>query len=522
MLTVESLMKTNVVEICSLQNWESMLWLQDILACGEFTPDIHRHGAVIEKGQKYLERQPSATTPAEAPFQTGGIVVIEGTTGTGKIELAEHAITYCASKLGVLPILGSMGPRIGDEERLGIELLRSTLGVFRHLDISLPADDLQCLGQLLPPDATKWLPYVREALGPQSARENSGQRLLECLLEMVIVLVQRLLMQTSILIVLQLESGSNHFAKTAASFSGFWEAVSKFHPIATQEGPGNGKGVKPAAMMVLAKSVDRNNRSVKAAIRKNWYLKTVGLSEENSIEYVAKYLDVPVQLLPSPLLQYIVKITLGNALYIRETIDQLLQHQHIEVQLSVAGVPEKVDYRQDLESINIASWAQTAMVGETVCLLESLDPLESAVVKMSTVFTGTFTLPDLASCNCSHWAGATMFDLMRLFRATQGLVDRGIIDVLPLDPEFNLPVYVMRNVLIKRVGASMLLETQKKAVKRQALIDRALARDLPERMAAVNLKKKEPHVPWYYEKVLMDNDPRNSFALERRSTTSLP
>merc|ERR1711862_971762 len=89
--------------------------------------------------------------------------------------------------------------------------------------------------------------------------------------------------------------------------------------------------------------------------------------------------------------------------------------------------PEGVEYHQDLERINIAAWAQTAMVGETVCLLESLDPLEAAVLKMSTVFTGAFTLPDLASSSCSRWAGATHFDYLRLLRALEDLVRRGII-----------------------------------------------------------------------------------------------
>merc|ERR1719436_2296542 len=51
------------------------------------------------------------------------------------------------------------------------------------------------------------------------------------------------------------------------------------------------------------------------------------------------------------------------------------------------------------------------------------------VLKMSTVLTGPFTLPDLASSSCSRWAGATHFDYLRLFRAIQDLVRRGIIEV---------------------------------------------------------------------------------------------
>ena len=40
----------------------------------------------------------------------------------------------------------------------------------------------------------------------------------------------------------------------------------------------------------------------------------------------------------------------------------------------------------DLETIRVADWKHTAMVGGAICLIESLDPQESAVVKMATVF----------------------------------------------------------------------------------------------------------------------------------------
>merc|ERR1712139_535921 len=104
--------------------------------------------------------------------------------------------------------------------------------------------------------------------------------------------------------------------------------------------------------------------------------------------------------------------------------------------------------------------------------------------------------------------GATMFDQMRLFRAVNNLVDQGILEVIePWLSEDNnddarTPVYSLSSVLIRKVGGSMLLEAQRKAVKRQALIDRVLSRDLPARMAEVNYKKLEPHVPWYYENIL--------------------
>merc|ERR1712113_1037048 len=125
--------------------------------------------------------------------------------------------------------------------------------------------------------------------------------------------------------------------------------------------------------------------------------------------------------------------------------------------------------------MGISSWNQTAMVGETVCLLESLDPLEAMVLKMSTVFTGPFTLPDLASSSCSRWAGATHFDYLRLYKALQDLVKRQIIEKAQCNRSATdvtapkLQTFEVKNVLIRKVGGHMLLEAQKKVVKRQAL-----------------------------------------------------
>jgi len=224
------------------------------------------------------------------------------------------------------------------------------------------------------------------------------------------------------------------------------------------------------------------------------------------MEYAASYLQVPWRAVPQPLFQFISRVSLGNPLYVRETIDQLVKNNHIRVLWNPQGQTQSLDCEDDLEDVNIASWAQTAMVGTTACLLESLDPLESAVVKMSTVFQGPFTIQDLASSSCSRWAGATYFDCLRLFRAVQELVDRRIIETVQTGNgqpcTDRLQAYEMQNLLIRKVGGAMVLEAQKKRVKRQALIDRALFRDLPARMEQLYARKLEPHIPWYYESVL--------------------
>ena len=45
------------------------------------------------------------------------------------------------------------------------------------------------------------------------------------------------------------------------------------------------------------------------------------------------------------------------------------------------------------------------MVGSVLTVLESLDPLPSAVVKMATVFQGSFEVSDLIASLCSPWTG---------------------------------------------------------------------------------------------------------------------
>ena len=85
----------------------------------------------------YLETEQSlqvgtavARPPTGSPFAEGVVVVIEGATGMGKIELAEHIVMHCATLFLMMPVFGTLGPRPGGRQRIAVELLRSTLGVF--------------------------------------------------------------------------------------------------------------------------------------------------------------------------------------------------------------------------------------------------------------------------------------------------------------------------------------------------------------------------------------------------------
>merc|ERR1719245_2933155 len=99
------------------------------------------------------------------------MVVITGHTGLGKMELAEHIVTHCGTQFQMMPIFGTMGPRPGESTRMAVELLRSTVGVFRHLNASVPTDDVQALLKVAPPNLSSSVPMLEQLLNGRCASE---------------------------------------------------------------------------------------------------------------------------------------------------------------------------------------------------------------------------------------------------------------------------------------------------------------------------------------------------------------
>jgi len=493
----------NVRRLCGVSNWHGITELQHLLG-GRFSKEIHRQDGIVQFS--------SSGTPAPhgTPFADGGVLVLEGQNGLGKIELAEHIVMHCATHLQMLPIFGSMGPRPGNRTRILTELLRSTLSLLRYTNSSIPQDDMQALTRVAPSHFQAQLADMRQIIGEPAAsdsdcklQEEASPQIQESALSLVVELLTDLREKTAIVTVLQLEYGTSLFQRTREEFNGFWNIVSRLFRIAERSAG------KPFVLVIMYEShakTTANHPAIQAAERSGSVIQLNGLSEDNITEYICYTMDIREDLLPQQLRAFIAKITLGNPLYIRETIDQLQKTQHVQQLRDGRGNIEKL-VAQDLDGINIAAWNHTSMVGETICLLESLDPLEAAVVKMSTVFTGDpFTLSDLAATQCSQWSGATHFDNLRLLRAIRKLVEQHIIEGVDQTDskgiKTNNPYFKLRNVLIRKVGGAMVLEAQKKAVKRQALVDRALARELPQRMQQLYRQRKVPHIPWYYENVL--------------------
>eukprot|EP00439_Symbiodinium_sp_Y106_P037045 s1620_g4.t1 len=92
---------------------------------------------------------------------------------------------------------------------------------------------------------------------------------------------------------------------------------------------------------------------------------------------MANYLGIPEEAVPPPLRRFVSQVTMGNPLYIRETLDQLSEENVLKVKPGTSATLIGA-----LEKIDISAWNHTAMVGGTVCNIESLDPIEMAALKM--------------------------------------------------------------------------------------------------------------------------------------------
>eukprot|EP00929_Paragymnodinium_shiwhaense_P055627 TRINITY_DN27861_c0_g3_i1.p1 TRINITY_DN27861_c0_g3~~TRINITY_DN27861_c0_g3_i1.p1 ORF type:complete len:1044 (-),score=327.68 TRINITY_DN27861_c0_g3_i1:165-3296(-) len=493
-----SAQQLQVQQLCGLKEWSGIARVQEMLG-GQFSKALHEGELVLQKGATLEKPVPGS------PFADGGIVILQCPTGMGKVELAEHMVVHAAVRFGMLPIFGTMGPRPGDSVRLATELLRSTLGMLRFLTPGLPPDDGEALQLAIPQNLSGHAPLLRTALyDPQQAQTAKDKdKILDSAIDVVIGMLNSAIENVSVIITLQFESGTSLFPKTIEyDQKVFWSTVSKLAvPV---------KKSKKLAMMILCRDADRSNIAVQIATQNNCFLELEGLADEAIVDYLSNYMSVPTQILPAPLRSFVAKVTLGNPLYIRETIDAMLENGYVQVNRAANGAPRNVEVK-DIDKINVAAWQHTSMVGGTVCQLEALDPLESAVLKMSTCFAGPFSLPDLAASSCSQWAGATFFDLLRLYKRLQSLVDKKIIDVVEepdaseaprgkRDAAFGSTQYFQtRSLLIRAVGSSMVLEQQKKSAKRQALVDRALSKELPARLEVLAQKKSTQHIPWYYE-----------------------
>jgi class 3 adenylate cyclase len=503
-------------KLTELRCWREVAFVRHLLGEGGAAP-LPKAGSARGTLKAGASPATAGTRPVDKTlFSKGGIITLCGQPGLGQTELMEYIAVHSASQHNMLPIFGTIGPRPNARTRPLRELIVSSVAALRRIDMSLPRNDTDALGHIAPAEVSGSAGFIGAILSGEV--DNEDETVFEKGLDLARAVVHKVLERRPALVSLGLDTGCNLYDKTSSvDVSAFWKIVSTLTEFAKQGSDGNRK---PLVLVISCKDPRKEHEAIQLSLNHGWYLETQPLTDEGVTEYMSKCLDVQEKQVPKPLADFVGKITLGNALYIREAIDQLMQHGHIEIFRTTTGAAEGLYYNHDLESITIAEWAHTAMVGNTICTLESLDPLQAAVVKMATVFNGCFTVGDLISSCCSRWSGATCLDAVRLFYSLQTVVKHGIVDTgLPTQVEMSVSCggesdfYRLDNLLVRKVAGAMVLDQQKKAIKRQALMDRCLTKDLPARMEALKKRKMIPHIPWYYQVHVNEPNRRGTYIL---------
>lgn len=460
------------------------------------------------------ERAPNVSVPI---FESGGALVLCGGHGLGKVELLEYVANVAWTKYKLTPLIASSGVRPGEHVRVLSEFFKSLLSAFRRADPTLPRDnDIKTIERVCPPDMLKMVGWLGALLGWEEDDETNFMMMgddvkVRHAIELLRALTNKVLREQPVCALLRFERGSNIFTET--DHTTFWlvaEALLQTSREAKQN--------KHHGLTIVLCIRDRAASSFEHVMReyqreceeRGCWIDTEPFSEVLVGNYISTELAVPLVKIPRAFTKYVAEVTLGNPLFIREALRQLESHGH----MSILDNPETQDRELRCEDnldeiVEVALWPNTHMIGGVLAILESLDPLPASIVKMATVFQGSFNISDLLASACSRWSGAARFEALRLFFALNQLVQLQIVN-LDIDDEDALAEdqmyaakllgpFRLSNVLVRKVAGSMVLEAQKKSVKRQALMDRCLAKDLPERMEAVRRKKLIPHIPWYYQ-----------------------
>ncbi|CAD7944931.1 unnamed protein product [Amoebophrya sp. A120] len=169
------------------------------------------------------------------------------------------------------------------------------------------------------------------------------------------------------------------------------------------------------------------------------WLDTQGFGEKLVGEYMSIELNCPQENIPMPLVKYISDITLGNALFVREAMAMLQLYGHMQLHDKSANASGKfVTCQENLdETVEVAGWPNTFMIGSVLAVIESLDPLPASIVKMAAVFRSAWTMADILASACPPWSGQARFEALRQFLALTQLVEMDIVEPVPLVPNAN-------------------------------------------------------------------------------------
>jgi class 3 adenylate cyclase len=318
-------------------------------------------------------------------------------------------------------------------------------------------------------------------------------------------LVKRVLQDRPVVAVLRISRGTSLF--NIVNNPTFWKLVKRISALSFT---GNSN---PLAVLVLSRRAD-DAGFLSGHVQR---IEMQALTRNCLEEYMGKILQVDENELPGGLVDFVEELTQGNALYVLETLEQLVAKGY------VSRTPEGVVsvHEPDLkEKVSVSDWSHTAMVGRVVCQLEALAPQEAAIVKMASVFQGPFSVLDIAASLKSPYLQAQRFDNYRMYRTCARLVQLGILSAIPqdtssevpindlsrfpqdtdrkfLDHMRSIPMFILDDLLIRKVAGGMVLHQQALKIKRQALMHRVIFRDVPDRLAAHRARMETLHTPYY-------------------------
>ena len=328
-------------------------------------------------------------------------------------------------------------------------------------------------------------------------------------------LVLRLLQARPIVLVMRISRGTSLF--NIISNPTFWRLARRMSQLSLE---GTSSRPNPLTLLVLCRRAEDASPAVLPG--KVHRIEVQPLSRNCLEEYIARILKLDSEeeaVIPPGLLAFVEDLTQGNPLYVLETLEQLVSKKYIS-RTSDGSV--KVEVPDLTRQVSVSDWNHTSMVGRVICQLEALAPQEAAIVKMASVFEGPFSVLDIAASLKSPFLKAQRFDNYRMYRTCARLVRLGILSEIPqyavasssvpvndasrfgpdTDGRFiesiqNIPMFILDNLLIRKVAGSMVLHQQALKIKRQALMHRVIYRDVPERMAALKQREDSLKTPYY-------------------------
>jgi len=462
-----------------------------------------------------------------------GTLTLYGHPGTGKHEICEYIVNRAIEWRSMLPVFGSSNGRPGRFHRvlLAVELVVSTLLGFQHFvgglaEQSCIAGVKEVLGGSAADFVTEEVEQVFTHLTTDKKDfhgEVKPEVIAKCL-DLAVEMVQRLADKCGsdgLLVVLRTTQGTSYYSYDDPSI---WYIANKLHASKYK-----------IIVVLMLREPDDTQPCIMESIIKGWHIQTY----EWEYKPVKKYIELRLKILsvPDSLTEFIYQVSKGRIRYIIETLDQLIHDKHIEITQGKC-----ILNTEDMDTIKIADWTHTAMVGGAICLIESFDPQESTVAKMATVFQNSFSIQDLSASMTSVWNGGVCLDFLRLMNAADKLTKKEVLSYSTdkvLTPEeirkgkrtfvnptqkkdsaigsqalvreddgessdegdFNkdIPKFYLHDVLMRKVAGTMLLEQQKLAVKRAALMQRAVSRKLPSRMRKKQQRDAKLHVPYSFE-----------------------